>query len=58
LCDYQNPENFETARAKSDVCAWAWSYFISAVGLSGTLIANKVVHASFMGAERGKEKDD
>lgn len=56
MCDYQNPENFETARAKSDVCAWAWSYFISAVGLSGTLIANKVVHASFMGTERkGKE---
>lgn len=55
MCDYQNRENFETARAKSDVYAWAWSYFICAAGLSGTLIENKVVHASFLG-RKGKRK--
>ena len=49
MCACQNPENFEAATAKSDVCAWAWSYFIVAAGRSGALTEDQVVHASFLG---------
>lgn len=56
LCACQNPENSEAATAKSDVCAWAWSYFIVAAGRSGALTEDKVVHASFFGAERENTK--